>query len=98
MSKPVIGAINGLAAEGGVEFLKVCGIVIVEQRFLRLQLHGHRELPRLGKPQLRPTRVGLRRADEILLLSRRVSAPRRLRIPHTSHWLALWLRQPRPRL
>lgn len=75
MDKPVIAAVNGLASGSGVEILMFCDFVIASTNAsfgfsgtdIGLCLGW-------GTPQMLPAQVGLRRAEEILLLSRRVSA------------------------
>jgi enoyl-CoA hydratase/carnithine racemase len=75
MDKPVIAAVNGIAVGGGAELLCFCDFVIAADHavfwFNGTDLGG---CSWWGAPQLLQLMVGLRRAEEILYLSRKFSA------------------------
>ena len=81
MDKPVIAAVNGLATGSGVEIMMFCDFVIAAEHAsfgfsgtdIGLCLGW-------GPHQLLPLQVGLRRAEEIIYLSRRVDAAEAERI------------------
>lgn len=68
LSKPVIGAVNGLALAGGLELVQVCDIVIASEQAQLGDQHANFGLVAGGGGTQRlPRLVGIRKAKELLL-------------------------------
>ena len=73
--KPVVAAVNGVAAGAGFALALLCDIVLVaESAFFRAGFPGIGAAPDLGLALTLPRAVGMARAREILLTNRRVEA------------------------
>jgi enoyl-CoA hydratase len=81
VEKPVIGAINGPAVTGGLELALMCDLLVASEQASFADTHGRVGLlPGWGQMGRLPLAVGTRRAAELLLTSRMVSAAEALRI------------------
>lgn len=79
--KPIIAAINGLALAGGLEMVEACDIAIAaENAKLGDQHNNFGLIPGGGGSQRLPRLVGIRRAKELLLTGRWLSADEALSI------------------
>ena len=75
MTKPVIGAINGVAITGGFEVALACDVLIASTHARFADTHAKiGVLPRWGMSALLPRRIGLARAKEMTLSGRWVEA------------------------
>jgi enoyl-CoA hydratase len=81
VTKPVIGAINGAAITGGLELALMCDLLLASERAVFADTHGRVGLlPGWGQMARLPLAVGSRKAAEMLLTSRTVTAEEALRI------------------
>jgi enoyl-CoA hydratase len=75
VSKPVIGAINGPAITGGLELALMCDLLVASERANFADTHARLGLlPGWGTMARLPHAIGTRRAAEMLLTSRPVTA------------------------
>jgi enoyl-CoA hydratase/carnithine racemase len=75
MDKPVLCAVNGLACGSGVEIMMFCDLAIAsETATFNFSATDNGYCIGWGVPQLLPLQVGFRRAEELLFLSKRISA------------------------
>jgi enoyl-CoA hydratase len=81
VSKPVIGAINGPAVTGGLELALMCDLLVASERASFADTHARIGLlPGWGGLSRLSLAVGTRRAAEMVLTSRPVTAEQSLRI------------------
>lgn len=76
MTKPVIGAINGVAITGGLELALACDFLVASERARFADTHARVGIqPGWGLTVLLPQAVGLRRAREMSATGNFVDAP-----------------------
>ncbi len=81
ITKPVIAAVNGLALAGGLELVMVCDLAVAVESARMGDQHANFGLvPGGGGSQRLPRLVGIRRAKELLLTGRWLSAAEALDI------------------
>lgn len=81
ISKPVIAAVNGLALAGGLELVAVCDLAVAAENAKLGDQHANFGLvPGGGGSQRLPRLIGVRRAKELLLTGRWLSAAEALDI------------------
>lgn len=100
LDKPVIAAVNGVAAGGGAQLALVCDLVIAASSARFIQIFAKRGLSvDSGGGWLLPRLVGLAKAKELVFFAEPVSAPEALSIglvnrvvgdaeliPHVTEW------------
>jgi len=75
-AKPIIGAVNGPVATGGLEIALNCDFLVASERAAFVDTHVKvNVMPGWGLTVLLPQRVGLARAKEMSLTSNFVDAP-----------------------
>lgn len=75
LSKPLIAAVNGLAMGGGFEIALACDVIVASENAIFALPEPRVGLAALGGGVNRlPAAIGIKRAMEIILTSRRVSA------------------------
>ena len=78
-TKPLIGAINGVAVTGGLEIALNCDFLIVSERARFADTHARvGVMPGWGLSVLLPEAIGVRRARQMSLSGNFVDAPRAL--------------------
>jgi enoyl-CoA hydratase/carnithine racemase len=83
--RPVIAAVNGAALGGGMELTLACDLVVAaEPAWFAMPELGHGVIPNTGLALLFRV-VGIRRAYELILTRRRVSATEALAIGLVNH-------------
>jgi len=81
LEKPVIGAINGVAAGAGMSMAMACDIIVASERASFMQVFVKRGLiPDCGSFFLLPRIVGMARAKEIMFTGERIGAEEALRL------------------
>jgi enoyl-CoA hydratase len=86
MSKPVIGAVNGPAVTGGLELALHCDFLIASERARFGDTHARvGVVPGWGLSVLLPQAVGVRRAKEMSLTGRFLTAPEALACGLVNH-------------
>lgn len=81
LEKPVIGAINGVAAGAGCNLALACDIIIASEASSFIQIFARRGLiADMGGTFFLPRLVGLARAKELLFTAEEVSAKKALEI------------------
>jgi 2-(1,2-epoxy-1,2-dihydrophenyl)acetyl-CoA isomerase len=89
MKKPVIAAVNGVAAGAGAVFALACDLVIATESSSFIQAFTKIGLtPGSGSTHFLPRLVGLQKAMSILLLGEKVSATEAERIGMIYKWVA----------
>lgn len=89
MKKPVIAAVNGVAAGAGAVFALACDLVIATESSSFIQAFTKIGLtPGSGSTHFLPRLVGLQKAMSILLLGEKVSAMEAERIGMIYKWVA----------
>lgn len=86
LEKPVIAAVNGVAAGAGVSLALACDVVVITessafiQSFMKVGL-----VPDLGSLYLLPSLIGRHRALEVMLTGGKVSASKALEMGMVNH-------------
>jgi 2-(1,2-epoxy-1,2-dihydrophenyl)acetyl-CoA isomerase len=81
LDKPVIAAVNGVAAGGGAQLALVCDVVVAAERARFVQIFAKRGLAvDCGGGWLLPRLVGMARAKELVFLAEAVTAPEAQRL------------------
>jgi enoyl-CoA hydratase len=81
LRKPVVGAINGAAITGGLELALLCDFLVASEQARFADTHARvGVMPGWGMTVLLPQAVGLRRAKQMSLTSRFVTAGEALRV------------------
>src|SRR5690349_5890582 len=89
LSTPVIGAINGATATGGLELALGCDFLIASERAVFVDTHARvGVLPGGGLSVRLPQAIGLRAAMEMSFTGRFVGAPEALRLGLVNHVVA----------
>ncbi len=79
MDAPVIGAINGMAAGAGFSIAASCDIVVAAESAVFLSAYTAAALsPDGSSTYFLPRQIGMKRAAELMLTNRRLSAPEAL--------------------
>lgn len=86
MTKPVIGAVNGVAVTGGFELALGCDFLIASDKAAFADTHARvKVMPDGGLTGLLPQSIGLRRAKEMSLTSKFLDAEEALRVGLVNH-------------
>jgi enoyl-CoA hydratase/carnithine racemase len=86
LSKPVIGAVNGVAITGGFEVALCCDFLVASERARFADTHARvGVMPGWGLTVLLPQAVGIRRAREMSLTGNFMTAPEALRVGLVNH-------------
>lgn len=86
IDKPVVAAVNGVCVTGGLELALQCTFIVASDRARLADTHARvGVLPGGGMTVLLPQAVGLRRAIEMSLTGRFVSAEEALRLGLVNH-------------
>ncbi|CUU58439.1 enoyl-CoA hydratase [Parafrankia irregularis] len=86
IDKPIIGAINGVAATGGLELALQCTFLVASERARFADTHARVGImPGGGITVLLAQSIGLRRAIEMSLTGNYVAAPEALRLGLVNH-------------
>src|SRR5262245_27435979 len=89
ISKPVIGAINGVAVTGGFEVALRCDLLIASERAAFADTHARMGImPGWGLSVLLPQAIGVRRAREMSLTGNFLDAPTALEWGLVNHVVA----------
>jgi enoyl-CoA hydratase len=89
ISKPVIGAVNGVAVTGGFEVALRCDLLIASERAAFADTHARMGImPGWGLSVLLPQAVGVRRARELSLTGNFLDAPTALSWGLVNHVVA----------
>jgi enoyl-CoA hydratase len=89
LSKPLLGAINGVAVTGGLEIALNCDLLIASERARFADTHTRVDIqPGWGLTVLLPQAVGVRRAREMSLTGNFVDAPTALEWGLVNHVVA----------
>ena len=86
LSKPVIGAVNGVAVTGGFELALCCDFLVASERARFADTHARvGVMPGWGLTVLLPQSIGLRRAREMSLTGNFMSAEEALQFHLVNH-------------
>ena len=86
LSKPVIGAVNGVAITGGFELALCCDLLVASERARFADTHARvGVMPGWGLTVLLPQAVGIRRAREMSLTGNFMTADEALRVGLVNH-------------
>lgn len=86
LSKPVIGAVNGVAITGGFELALNCDVLVASERARFADTHARvGVMPGWGLTVLLPQAVGIRRAREMSLTGNFMAADEALRVGLVNH-------------
>jgi enoyl-CoA hydratase len=86
LDTPIIAAVNGAAITGGFELALACDFIVASDRAVFADTHAHVGLmPGWGMSVRLAERVGVARAKELTITSRRVDAEEALRIGIANH-------------
>jgi enoyl-CoA hydratase len=88
-TKPIIGAINGVAVTGGLEVVLACDLLVASERARFADTHARvGVMPGWGLTVLLPQAVGVRRAREMSITGNFVDAPTALAWGLVNHVVA----------
>lgn len=86
MTKPVIGAVNGVAVTGGFELALACSFLVASERARFADTHARvGVMPGWGLTVLLPRAVGVRKARELSLTGNFLTADEALRLGLVNH-------------
>ena len=86
LSKPVIGAVNGVAITGGFELALCCDLLVASDRARFADTHARvGVMPGWGLTVLLPQAIGIRRAREMSLTGNFMTADEALRVGLVNH-------------
>jgi enoyl-CoA hydratase len=86
LSKPVIGAVNGVAITGGFELALCCDFLVASDRARFADTHARvGVMPGWGLTVLLPQAIGIRRAREMSLTGNFMTADEALRVGLVNH-------------